>query len=114
MSNAMVLTPKTPTEMRPQFQAFCRALHLDPASSTILDDLRAVPAETICRTIESKATGPNNSTFRGCSSGAYAQALTERKGVRSVIVGDLTDVYSTSSVIEKSVDIVPNQELLPG
>ncbi|KAK0240977.1 Alpha/Beta hydrolase protein [Armillaria nabsnona] len=128
MSNAMVLTPKTPTEMRPQFQAFCRALHLDPTSSTILDDLRAVPAETICRTIESKATGPNNSTFRGClnddwlpsttdamtwqRSGAFAQAL-KQKGVRSVIVGDLTDewyFYSTSSVIEKPADIVPNLE----
>ncbi|KAK0240979.1 Alpha/Beta hydrolase protein [Armillaria nabsnona] len=128
MSNAMVLTPKTPTEMQSQFQAFCRTLHLDPASSTILDDLRAVPAETICRTIESKAAGPNNSTFRGClnddwlsstsdamtwqRSGAFAQAL-KQKGVRSVIVGDLTDewyFYSTSSVIEKPVDIVPNLE----
>ncbi|PBK58292.1 hypothetical protein ARMSODRAFT_1028380 [Armillaria solidipes] len=122
------LTPKTRTEMRPQFQAFCRAIHLDPAPSTILDDLCAVPAETICRTIESKAAGPNNSTFRGClnddwlssttdamtwqRSGAFAQAH-KQKGVRSVIVGDLTDewyFYSTSSVIEKPADIVPNLE----
>ncbi|KAK0460421.1 uncharacterized protein EV420DRAFT_1640966 [Desarmillaria tabescens] len=38
MSNTMVsLTPKTRAEMRPQFQAFCRAMHLEPTSSTILD-----------------------------------------------------------------------------
>lgn len=123
--------PKTPTELRPQFHALCRALKLDPTASDILATLRdpvRVPWSTITRVIETDALGTKYGTFRGClsddwflstpgpmawqRSGALARGL-QASGVRSVIVGDLTEewyLYSIAHPIHTPQDIVPNLE----
>ena len=61
-------TPKTPAELRSQFEALCRALSLDPTSPNVLDTLRdstKVPFSAITRAIETDALGIENGTFRG-------------------------------------------------
>ncbi|KIM90266.1 hypothetical protein PILCRDRAFT_177691 [Piloderma croceum F 1598] len=128
-SNAMATNPKTPEEHRPQFHALCRALNLDPSASDILLTLRdpeKIPYSIITHVIETGAIGVEYGTFRGCldgtwlssspdpmtwqRSGGFAKALWD-KGVRSVIVGDLTEewyLYSIAHPLTSPKDIVPN------
>ncbi|KAJ7806788.1 Alpha/Beta hydrolase protein [Mycena olivaceomarginata] len=126
-SNAIVFDPKTPEELRPQFEALCRALKIDPASSDALSPLSTVPASEITRVIETDALGTEYGTFRGCLDGkwlptspkpmawqrsGFAQSLRD-KGITSILVGDLTDewyLYSIAHPINSPSDIVPNLE----
>ncbi|EKM58177.1 uncharacterized protein PHACADRAFT_252281 [Phanerochaete carnosa HHB-10118-sp] len=110
-SNAIILPPKNPASLRPQFQALCRAVGIDPAAPDAfakLSDPAVVPASVITHAIETDATGPEHGTFRGCldgdwlatrpspmewqRSGEFARAL-KAKGVRSIVVGDLTEEW---------------------
>ncbi|KAJ7788664.1 Alpha/Beta hydrolase protein [Mycena olivaceomarginata] len=70
-SNAIVFDSKTPEELRPQFEALCRALKIDPASSDALSLLSTVPASEITRVIETDALGTEYGTFRGCLDGKW-------------------------------------------
>ncbi len=122
------LPPKTPAELRPQFQALCRALELDPASPSILSQLREVSADKICHVIETDAVGTEYGTYRGCvdadwlaavpdamewqRSGKLAQGLRD-KGVKSVIIGDTSEewyLYSIAHPVKTPADVVPNLE----
>ncbi|KIY66537.1 carboxylesterase [Cylindrobasidium torrendii FP15055 ss-10] len=128
MSNAIVLAPKTPKELRPQFEALCDALDIDPKTATALEELRKIPAKRLCEVIETDAVGTENGTFRGCvddvwllsepevmawqRSGNFARAL-RSKGVRSIIVGDVSEewyLYSIAHPISSPKDIIPNLE----
>lgn len=122
--------PKSPTELRPQFSALCRALDLDPDSADILQTLRdpkKVPWKSITEIIETDTIGKFG-TFRGCLSedwistnpgpmewqrcGGFARGLRE-KGVKSIVVGDLTEewyLYSIAHPISSPADILPNLE----
>ncbi|RPD60223.1 carboxylesterase [Lentinus tigrinus ALCF2SS1-7] len=127
-SNAIVTTPKTPAELRPQFIAFCRALSLDPSSPTILEDIRnpdKVPTSAITHTIETDALGIEYGTFRGAwepswlgssdpmewqRTGGLARGLAAH-GVRSVVIGDLTEewyLYSIAHPIKTMGDVERN------
>lgn len=123
------MDPRTPVELRPQFEALCRALGLDPRAPDILTTLRdpiKVPWLKITQLIETDALGAEYGTFRGCLSSdwlpvspgpmawqqseAFARGL-RMSGVRSVLVGDLTEewyLYSIAHPISSSRDIVPN------
>ncbi|KAI1785950.1 carboxylesterase [Ganoderma leucocontextum] len=114
-SNAIVTTPKTPAELRPQFEALCRALSLDPASPTILATLRdpaQVPAPAITRAIETDALGLEHGTFRGAwepawlgdtdpmawqRTGGLARGL-RAHGVKSVVVGEVSEEWYLYSI----------------
>ncbi|KAF9046824.1 alpha/beta-hydrolase [Hymenopellis radicata] len=128
MSNAIVLPPKTPAELRPQFQALCRALYLDPASPSIISQLREVSADKICHVIETDAVGTEYGTYRGCvdddwlaavpdamawqRSGNLAQSLQD-KGVKSVVIGDTIEewyLYSIAHPVKAPADVVLNLE----
>ncbi|KAF5392042.1 hypothetical protein D9757_003186 [Collybiopsis confluens] len=131
MSNAIVTTPKTPQELRPQFEALCRALHLDPHAPDILSTIRnpdIVPASTICRVIETDSLGTEYGTFRGSvdnvwmastpdpmawqRSGQFATQL-KTKGVESIIIGDLTEewyLYSIAHPVSTPSDVPLNLE----
>jgi carboxylesterase type B len=131
MSNAIVMIPKTPAELRPQFEALCRSLGLDPHSPDILNTLRdpsVVSASRICEVIETDTLGTEYGTFRGCvdnswmasvpdamtwqRSGQFADNLM-KKGVRSIIVGDLTEewyLYSIAHPISNASDVSINLE----
>lgn len=99
---------------------------VDPAASDALEKLKnpnTVSAEALAHAIETEAPGPENSTFRGCleeswlpgtpdiiewqRSGSFANALRE-KGVRSIVVGDLTEEWYLYSIAHpvKSVEDV--------
>ncbi|KAJ6581117.1 Alpha/Beta hydrolase protein [Mycena capillaripes] len=127
-SNAIVCDPRSPAELRPQFEALCRALKIDPSSSDALHQLSEVPASEITKVIETDALGIEYGTFRGCMdgewlpaspnpmvwqrTGGFAHALRE-KGVKSIVVGDLTEewyLYSIAHPIKTPKDIVPNLE----
>ncbi|KAF8159277.1 carboxylesterase [Crassisporium funariophilum] len=127
-SNAILTDPKTPAELRPQFDAFCRALHLDPDSPDILATLRdpvKVPWESMTTVIEDGTLG-SHGTFRGCladdwlsimpgpmacqRSGDLARGL-RAHGVKGVIIGDLIEewyLYSIAHPINGPLDILPN------
>ena len=120
--------PKTPGEHRPQFQALCRALKLNPEAPDILDSLRdpvKVPPSVITDIIDSDILGEYG-TFRGClsedwlsvfpdpmtwqRSGELARKLRER-GVRAVVVGDLTEewyLYAIAHPVKAPQDMIPN------
>ncbi|KAF5370021.1 hypothetical protein D9758_001163 [Tetrapyrgos nigripes] len=131
MSNAIVLKPKSPHELRPQFEALCRVLDLDPKDPNILDIMRdssRVSASKITHVIETDKIGTEYGTFRGClddnwmamdpdpmawhTSGQFASNLLA-KGVKSVVVGDLKDewyLYSIAHPIPTPAGIKPNLE----
>ncbi|KAJ7493353.1 Alpha/Beta hydrolase protein [Mycena galericulata] len=108
-SNAIVCDPKTPAELRPQFEALCRALNIDPSSP---DALNAV----ITKVIETDGLGTEYGTFRGCldgnwlpispnpmawqRTGGFAKALRD-KGVKSILVGDLTEEWTSGPNLER-------------
>ncbi|KAF7356947.1 Carboxylic ester hydrolase [Mycena venus] len=127
-SNAIVCAPRTAEELRPQFEALCRALKIDPSSSNALNQLLEIPASEMIKVIETDALGTEFGTFRGCldgewlpispnpmewqRTGGFAGALRE-KGVKSILVGDLTEewyLYSIAHPIESPKDIAPNLE----
>ncbi|KAJ7272575.1 Alpha/Beta hydrolase protein [Mycena haematopus] len=127
-SNAIICAPRTAEELRPQFQALCRALDINPSSSDALSRLLEVPASEITRVIETDVLGTEYGTFRGCldgewlatspdpmtwqRTGGFAHALRE-KGVKSILVGDLTEewyLYSIAHPINTPKDIAPNLE----
>lgn len=91
-----------------------------------LRDPEKIPYSTITHVIETDAIGVEYGTFRGCldgtwlsyspdpmtwqRSGGFAKALWD-KGVRSVIVGDLTEewyLYSIAHPLTSPKDIAPN------
>ncbi|KAJ4481216.1 Alpha/Beta hydrolase protein [Lentinula aciculospora] len=132
MSNAIVMVPKPPAELRPQFEALCQALSLDPQSPDVLKTLQdrsLVPASKICELIETDALGTEHGTFRGCEddnswmasspdlmtwqrSGSLAANLT-KKGIRSIVIGDLTEewyLYSIAHPIHTAADVAVNLE----
>ncbi|KAF8137391.1 Alpha/Beta hydrolase protein [Boletus edulis] len=128
-SNAIMIAPKTAAELRPQFEALCHALRLDPKSPDVLDilrDPRRVPPEALMHVIETDAVGVYNGTFRGCLDGSWmatdpdpmtwqrngdlGRKLRE-KGVKSVVAGDTLEewyLYSIAHPINSPADIVPN------
>ncbi|OJT07523.1 hypothetical protein TRAPUB_1619 [Trametes pubescens] len=124
-SNAIVTTPKTPSELRPQFEALCRSLFLDAKEPNILATLRdthRVPWSAISHAIENDALGAVHGTFRGACepswigasdtmtwqrTGGFAAGL-KAHGVRAVVVGDLTEewyIYSLSHPVKEPWDI---------
>ncbi|KAF8997843.1 carboxylesterase [Cyathus striatus] len=129
-SNAILTDPKTPEELRPQFQTLCKALYLDPDDPNVLETLKdptKVSWSLITHVIETEALGTYG-TFRGCSSsdwistspgpmerqrsGDFARGLIEH-GVKSIVVGDLTEewyLYSIAHPIHSTIDIIPNLE----
>ncbi|GBE88869.1 hypothetical protein SCP_1402770 [Sparassis crispa] len=130
-SNSIVIAPKTPTELRPQFQALCCALKLDPDAPDLLATLRdpeQVPWSVITHAIETDAVGIEHGTFRGCMddvwmssapepmewqrSGGFARAL-QARGVRCIVVGDLTEewyLYSIAHPVTSMRDVELNME----
>lgn len=119
-----------PQESRPQYEALLKSLdidHRDPDSLTKLKDPQQTPWEKMTHEIEVNLI--EYGTFRGASDGSFlpsgssphgemefqaspgfAQALRE-KGVRSIVVGDLTEewyLYSIAHPIESVKDIEPN------
>ncbi|KAF8643007.1 hypothetical protein AX16_009252 [Volvariella volvacea WC 439] len=133
-SNAILTDPKTPQELRPQFNALCRALQLDPESPDILETLQdplKVPWSSITGAIETDGLRVGSieyGTFRGCQhdswvptqvghmawqrSGAFSRGLLS-SGVRSIIIGNVAEewyLYSIAHPISSPKDIVPNLE----
>ncbi|KAK7470775.1 hypothetical protein VKT23_002193 [Stygiomarasmius scandens] len=132
MSNAIVLKPKTSSELRPQFEALCRALELDPKVPNVLDVIRdpsRISASQITQVIETDSLGTEYGTFRGClddeswmtanpdpmawqESGQFATQLLE-KGVKTIILGDLKEewyLYSIAHPIPTPSAVKPNLE----
>ncbi|KAJ7708713.1 Alpha/Beta hydrolase protein [Mycena rosella] len=124
-SNAIVCAPRTLVELRPQFEALCRALTIDPAAPNALELLSEVPSSTITKVIE---TLGEFGTFRACMDGpgwlpaspdpmawqrtGFASSL-RKKGVKSILIGDLTEewyLYSIAHPIDTPKDIVPTLE----
>ncbi|KAF8585883.1 carboxylesterase [Ramaria rubella] len=123
-SNAIATNPKTPAELRSQYNALLQSLQLDPSTTSSLSDLKdssRTSWEHINRSVESLG---KYGTFRGASdgtflpteemewqaSGGFAKALKE-KGVRSIVVGDLTEewyVYSLSDPVSGPADLEEN------
>ncbi|KAF7309471.1 Carboxylic ester hydrolase [Mycena indigotica] len=127
-SNAIVCAPRTPAELRPQFQALCNALHIDPFSTDALSQLQRLPADKIVNVIETDALGIEFGTFRGCwdgtwlpekpnpmqwqRTGGFAHGL-RAKGVKSIVIGDLTEewyLYSIAHPVKTMSDVVMNLE----
>ncbi|KLO10861.1 carboxylesterase [Schizopora paradoxa] len=127
-SNAMVSVPKTPSELRPQFEALCTALSLDPQAPDVLETLRdpsKVTWESIVKAIEEERLGPYG-TFRGAldgewlasepdpmtwqRSGGFADGL-RKAGVKYLIVGDLSEewyLYAIAHPITTPADVKEN------
>ncbi|KAJ7623573.1 Alpha/Beta hydrolase protein [Roridomyces roridus] len=118
-SNSMVSDPKRPSDLRPQFAALCNALSIDATSPDALSALSTIPASP---TPSASNTAPSAVLLDGDwlpispspmewqHSGAFATALRE-KGVRSILVGDLTEewyLYSIAHPISGAEDIAPN------
>lgn len=124
------MNPRTPDELRRQFEALSRALGLDPDAADTLSVLRD-PEKTSWRSIieliDNEKLGPYG-TFRGCLDGTWlsntpdpmtwqhtgglARGLLEH-GVRNVIVGDLSEewyLYSIAHPIKHKRDIQENLE----
>lgn len=121
--------PKTPQELQTQYEALLRCLGIDPHhedSLAKLKDPKETPWERITYEIETNLV--KSGTFRATSDGSFlpsasphgemefqgspgfAQALKE-KGVRGIIVGDLSEewyLYSIAHPIESIEDIEPN------
>ncbi|KAI0268158.1 carboxylesterase [Gloeopeniophorella convolvens] len=127
-SNAIVANPKTPDQLRLHFEELARALGLDPNADetlAILRDPAKTSWQTIIELIDSEKLGTYG-TFRGSLDGAWladtpdpmawqrsgglARGLRDH-GVRSVIIGDLSEewyLYSIANPIESSQDIQEN------
>ncbi len=124
------MNPKTPDQLRPQFAALSLALGLDPDADdtvSILRDPLKISWQSITELIDSESLGVHG-TFRGCLDGTWlsgspdpmtwqrtgglASGLGEH-GVRTVIVGDLSEewyLYSIAHPIKQKQDIQQNLE----
>ncbi|KAI6164473.1 Alpha/Beta hydrolase protein [Pisolithus thermaeus] len=128
-SNAILTVPKTAAELRPQFEALCRVLHLDPKAPQILETLRdpaRVPPETLMSVIGDNTVGVEHGTFRGCLDGEWMASdpdpmtwqrcgnLTRKlreKGVKGIAIGHLSEewyLYSIAHPVDGPDDIFPN------
>ena len=123
------ISPKSPAELRSQFQAIARAAGIDPTSPDALAKLRdpaITPASKLTQIIETAQAGVENSTFRGTiedfwlpgtpdvmawqRNGGFAKALRE-KGLKSIIVGELTEewyLYAIAHPVKSMDDIKLN------
>jgi len=128
-SNGIMNNPKSRKELAPQFEAFCHAVGLEPYTFSIMRQLKdtdALPTSKITSVIESGQVGAEFDTFRATidgvwltndpdpmtwqRSGGLARGLRE-KGVRSVIVGDLTEewfVYGMTHRVHSYADVELN------
>ncbi|KXN88001.1 hypothetical protein AN958_07813 [Leucoagaricus sp. SymC.cos] len=130
-SNAILTDPKTPAQLRPQFNALCQGLGLntnDPDILSTLRDSKKVPWQSITRIIETDSLGllGQYGTFRSClapdwiitfpgpmarqRSGAFSASL-RAHGIKGIITGDLTEewyLYSIAHPISSPRDILPN------
>ncbi|KAF9257137.1 carboxylesterase [Marasmius fiardii PR-910] len=122
-SNAIALTPKTPTEYQAQYNAVCTAVGLDPSDPSTLGTLKdpaKIPASKLCRVIETDNVGEvYYGTFRGAfddswvsvdrdmmeyqASGDFGRNLV-KKGVRSIVVGDLVAEWYLYAAANSPVD----------
>ncbi|KAF9233740.1 Alpha/Beta hydrolase protein [Melanogaster broomeanus] len=121
--------PKTATELRPQYEALCRVLNLDPASPTTLATLRdptLVPATALMRVIETDSVGVENGTYRGCLDGSWIPVSPDpmawqrsgqlalklrEKGMTSIAIGDLSEewyLYAIAHPVSGPRDVFPN------
>ncbi|KAI0068602.1 carboxylesterase [Artomyces pyxidatus] len=129
-SNGIAANPKPPGQLRPQYQALCRALKLDPDAPDTLSILRdpiRTPWQSITELIDSESLGAYG-TFRGCldgnwlpdtpdpmtwqRTGGLARGFLEH-GVRSVVIGDLSEEwfsYAMAHPITEQKDILQNLE----
>ncbi|KAH7890931.1 Alpha/Beta hydrolase protein [Phlebopus sp. FC_14] len=128
-SNAILTVPKTAPELRPQFEALCRELKLDPKSPDVLETLRdpaKVPAEELMRVIETDSVGVDNGTYRGCLDGSWMATTPDPmtwqrtgdlanklrdKGVKNIAIGDLSEewyLYAIAHPIHGPDDVFPN------
>ncbi|KAH9836084.1 carboxylesterase [Rhodofomes roseus] len=130
-SNGLLTTPSSKADHRPQFQAVCKALGLDPSSPTVLTDLRdptKYPAQTIMTALLDGAVPAPYDTFRDTidgvwvapppemmewqRSGDFARGL-KAKGVKYIIMGNLTEewyVYGIIHPVHTMADCVTNME----
>ncbi|KAM6497366.1 carboxylesterase [Amanita muscaria] len=128
-SNAILADPRTPAELRLQFQALCKALKLDPDSPDILATLRdpaKVPWHEITRVIETDVLETKYQVFRGCLSsdwiitspgpmarqrtGEFSRKL-KQAGVRSIVIGEVSEewfIYSLTHPISSARDLLPS------
>jgi len=123
-SNAIATNPKTPKELRDQYQALLKSLGLNPSdksSDSKLKDPDTMSWQALTKEIESLVAF---GTFRGASDGSFLPLqemerqsdgtfakLLQEKGVRSIVVGDLIEewyLYSIAHPIQKPEDIRPN------
>ncbi|KAI0948177.1 hypothetical protein AcW1_009761 [Taiwanofungus camphoratus] len=130
-SNSILTNPKTPSELRPQFRALCRALRLNPDSPdalSILQNPTLTPWQTIIRVIETDAMGIEFGTFRGCLDGVWLSSTPDpmtwqrtgglalglrAKGVRSIVLGELSEewyLYSIAHPVRNMHDVKLNVE----
>ncbi|WOO83410.1 putative esterase/lipase [Vanrija pseudolonga] len=123
-SNGIVSDPLTPSERETQFAAFCAQLGADPASPSILAELRDTaryPTAALVAAVENMGL---HSTFRGVveagwlradqmafqRSGGLGAALSAA-GVRCVIAGDVRDedaFYGIVHDVTTATDLLPN------
>ena len=120
--------PKTLAELRPQYEALCRVLGLDPTLPTTLATLRdpsRIPPAKLLHPIETEGIGEHG-TFRGCLDGTWLPASPDpmtwqrtgdlaralhAKGVMSIAIGDLTEewyLYAISHAVQGPRDVLPN------
>lgn len=127
MSNAIILNPKTPAELRTQYQALLKAVNIDPEDPNALSrlsDPEQVSAADITSAIDEERLGPGLGTFRGCTDGQWMQpgamewqrnggfaAGLKAHGVKFVVLGDLVDewyLYSIAHPIATPQDVTDN------
>ncbi|KAK1227039.1 hypothetical protein PQX77_010001 [Marasmius sp. AFHP31] len=120
-SNAIATTPKTLSELQPQYNALCTALDLDPSSPETLSTLRdpsKVSAEKLCEVIETDRLGVQYGTFRGAFEGSWVPEHSDvmeyqasgdfgrnllKRGVRGIVIGDLTEEWYLYSIAHEPI-----------
>src|SRR6267154_2916006 len=124
------MNPKTPDDLRRQFEALSRALGLDSDAAdtlSVLRDPEKMSWRSIIELIDNGKLGPYE-TFRGCLDGTWLSNMSDpmtwqrtgglargllEHGVRNVIVGDLSEewyLYSIAHPIKHKWDIRENLE----
>ena len=123
--------PSSKADHRPQFEAVCKALGIDPTSPTAYPDLcdpQKYPAETIMNALLAGKVPAPYDTFRDTidgvwvrsapdmmewqRSGNFARAL-KAKGVQYVIMGNLTQewyVYGIVHPVKNMQEITLNMQ----
>ncbi|KAK8854472.1 hypothetical protein IAR55_003210 [Kwoniella newhampshirensis] len=124
-SNAILSSPLTPASRNSQFNAFCKALDIDPSTPDILSVLRDTSRMSTDRIIKAVQNMGELSTFRGVvgddgwvradqieyqRNGGLAKGLREAR-VKCLIVGDVRDedyFYKSVHPCKSLSDLVPN------